>query len=147
MANNKKIKEIHRRPARCRNRFPGIRTWVRATRAGSRLLARNAAPNHACRKRRQRADAANKLKDSATDLYDHAKESASDSYDAVATKAKTAVNEQKNQFSAGLKTVANSIRHMGGQLRDAPESNRLTDADVRLYGQSGRYDRQRGQLF
>jgi hypothetical protein len=72
-------------------------------------------------------DAGNKLKDSATDLYEQAKESASESYDAVAAKAKTAVTDHKNQVSAGLKTVADSIRQMGGQLRSAPESNRLTE--------------------
>ena len=72
-------------------------------------------------------DPADNLKDSATDLYEHAKDKASDSYEAVATKAKSAVNDQKHQFSTGLKSVADSFRQMGGQLRNVPESNRLTE--------------------
>ena len=72
-------------------------------------------------------DPANNLKDSATDLYEHAKDKASDSYDAMATKAKSAVNDQKHQFSTGMKTVADSFRQMGGQLRNTPEPNRLTE--------------------
>jgi len=72
-------------------------------------------------------NSASNLKDSATDLYEHAKDKASDSYDAVATKAKSTVNDQKHQFSTGLKTVADSFRQMGGQLRNTPESNRLTE--------------------
>ncbi|HYJ91258.1 MAG TPA: hypothetical protein VEV84_08120 [Pyrinomonadaceae bacterium] len=68
-----------------------------------------------------------KLKDSATDLYEHAKETASDSYDAVATKAKTAVEQRKNEFSTGLRSVADSFRQAGGQLQNSPESNRVAE--------------------
>ena len=75
---------------------------------------------------RDDADTGNKIKDSAADLLDHAKETASDSYDAVATKARDAVVKQKNQFSTGLKTVADSFRQMGGQIRTAPEQNQIT---------------------
>ena len=81
-------------------------------------------------------DPGNKLKDSATDLYEHAKDKASDSYDAVATKAKTAVNEQRHEFSAGLKTVADSFRQMGGQLRTSPESSRLTELTSDITGKA-----------
>ncbi|HEY2866883.1 MAG TPA: hypothetical protein VGJ02_07315 [Pyrinomonadaceae bacterium] len=115
---------------------PGNKSMGTSTPNAGTPAPRNAAPSTPATNVGSAADPGNKLKDSATDLYEHAKDTASDSYDAVATKAKTAVNEQKNQFSAGLKTVADSIRHMGGQLRDAPESNRLTDVTSDFTGKA-----------
>ena len=116
--------------------FPGNANTGTSNKSGiTNDSPRNAAPNPPAAGAAS-ADAANKLKDSATDLYTQAKESASDSYDAVATKAKTAVTEQKNQFSAGLKTVANSIRQMSGQLKNTPDSNRLTDLTSEFTGKA-----------
>jgi hypothetical protein len=116
--------------------FPGNANTGTSNKSGiTNDSPRNAAPDPPAAGAAS-ADAANKLKDSATDLYTQAKESASDSYDAVATKAKTAVTEQKNQFSAGLKTVANSIRQMSGQLKNTPDSNRLTDVTSEFTGKA-----------
>src|SRR5689334_14001435 len=62
-------------------------------------------------------------KDPVTGLYEHAKDTASGSYDAVATKAKSSIEQRKNELSSGLKTVADSVREVGGQLRTKGEPN------------------------
>lgn len=77
-----------------------------------------------------------KLKTSATDLYQHAKETASDSYDAVATKAKSSLEQRKGEFSTGLKTVAESVRQMGGELQKNNEPNPVTDLTSQYTGKA-----------
>jgi ElaB/YqjD/DUF883 family membrane-anchored ribosome-binding protein len=81
-------------------------------------------------------DGDNKLKTSATDLLQHAKETANDSYEAVATKAKSSLEQRKGEFSAGLKTVADSVRQIGGQLKNAPENNPVTDLTSQYTGKA-----------
>jgi hypothetical protein len=82
------------------------------------------------------AESGEKLKSSAAGLYEHAKETASDSYEVVATKAKSSLEQRKNESSSGLITVADSVRQMGGQLRNTAEPNRLTDITSQYTGKA-----------
>lgn len=93
------------------------------------------------------AESDSKLKTSATDLYQHAKETASDSYEAVATKAKSSLEQRKNEFSSGLLTVADTMRQVGGQLRNTGEPNRVTDLTSQYSGKAARAVEQVANYF
>jgi hypothetical protein len=67
------------------------------------------------------------MNDEGTGLYEQAKETASESYDVVANKATSSIEQRKNEFSSGLKTVADSVREVGGQIRTKGEPSQLTD--------------------
>jgi hypothetical protein len=71
------------------------------------------------------------LKNSASGLYEHAKNTASESYDTMATKAKSSIEERKSDLSAGLKTMADSVRDVGGQMRTKGKQNQMTEVASR----------------
>jgi hypothetical protein len=74
------------------------------------------------------------LSASAGGILDKAKETASGTYDAVATKATNKIEERKGELSTGLKTVADTFRKTGSELRTAPHTTPLTDLTARYSG-------------
>jgi hypothetical protein len=65
--------------------------------------------------------------DTASGILDKAKETVSGTYDAVATKATNKVEERKSELSTGLRTLADTFRKTGTDLKGAPQTTPLTD--------------------
>lgn len=75
-----------------------------------------------------------KVSDTASGILDKAKEAASGTYDAVATQATNKIEERKGELSSGLRTVADTFRKTGTDLKQASETTPLTDATARYTG-------------
>jgi len=80
------------------------------------------------------SQAGSELGASATGLYEHAKETAGEAYDKVSTKATSALEGRKKEFSSGLKSVADSFRKTGTELKTTGQSNQLTDLTAKYSG-------------
>ena len=74
------------------------------------------------------------VRSTASGIYDQVKETASGTVDAVATKATTKIEEQKDEVSTGLKTLADTFRKTGSELKSAGEPNQLTDLTAKYSG-------------
>jgi ElaB/YqjD/DUF883 family membrane-anchored ribosome-binding protein len=75
-----------------------------------------------------------KVGDTASGIMDKAKETASGTYDAVASQATTKIEAQKGELSTGLKTLADTFRRTGNDLKANPQSTSLTDLTARYTG-------------
>ena len=75
-----------------------------------------------------------KVSDTASGIVDKAKETASGTYDAVASQATTKIEAQKGELSSGLKTLADTFRKTGDDLKATPRSTSLTDLTARYTG-------------
>jgi len=75
-----------------------------------------------------------KVSDTANGILDKAKEAASGTYDAVATQATNKIEEHKGEFSTGLRTLADTFRKTGTDLKQTPQSTPLTDVTARYTG-------------
>ena len=75
-----------------------------------------------------------KVGSTASGIIDKAKETASGTYDAVATQATTKIEERKGELSIGLRTLADTFRRTGIDLRATPQSTPLTDFTSRYTG-------------
>jgi ElaB/YqjD/DUF883 family membrane-anchored ribosome-binding protein len=87
------------------------------------------------------------IRSAASEIYDKAKETASDTYDAVAAKATTKIEERKGEVSTGLKTVADSFRKTGTELKSSGQPNQLTDLTARYSGTAARKIEQVADYF
>ena len=75
-----------------------------------------------------------KVSDTANGILDKAKETASGTYDAVATQATSKIEEHKGELSSGLRTLAETFRKTGTDLKQTPQSTPLTDVTARYTG-------------
>jgi hypothetical protein len=75
-----------------------------------------------------------KISSTANGILDKAKETASGTYDAVANKATGTLEERKGELSTGLKTLADTFRKTGDDLKGAQASTPLTDLTARYTG-------------
>jgi hypothetical protein len=75
-----------------------------------------------------------KVSDTASGILDKAKEAASGTYDAVATQATSKIEEHKGELSSGLRTLADTFRKTGTDLKQTPQSTPLTDVTARYSG-------------
>jgi hypothetical protein len=80
------------------------------------------------------AETSGDIGEAASSLYEQAKGTASETYDAVAAKANSALEDRKSSLSAGLKSVADSFKKTGTELRTTGESNQLTDLTSKYTG-------------
>jgi hypothetical protein len=75
-----------------------------------------------------------KVSETASGIMDKAKETASGTYDAVASKATTKIEAGKGELSTGLKTLADTFRRTGTDLKATPQSTPLTDLTAKYTG-------------
>ena len=75
-----------------------------------------------------------KISDTASGILDKAKETASGTYDAVATQATSKIEERKGELSTGLRTLADTFRKTGTDLKGAQQTTPLTDMTARYTG-------------
>ena len=75
-----------------------------------------------------------KVSDTASGILDKAKETASGTYDAVATQATNKIEERKGELSTGLRTLADSVRKTGTDLRQAQRTTPITDMTAQYTG-------------
>ena len=75
-----------------------------------------------------------KLSSTASGILDKAKETASGTYDAVATQATSKIEEHKGELSTGLRTLADTFRKTGSDLKNAQQTTPLTDVTARYTG-------------
>lgn len=75
-----------------------------------------------------------KVSDTASGILDKAKETASGTYDAVATQATSKIEEHKGELSTGLRTLADTFRKTGTDLKGAQQTTPLTDMTARYTG-------------
>jgi len=75
-----------------------------------------------------------KISSTASGILDKAKETASGTYDAVANQATSKIEERKGELSTGLKTLADTFRKSGSDLKNAQQKTPLTDVTARYSG-------------
>ena len=75
-----------------------------------------------------------KVSDTASGILDKAKETASGTYDAVTTQATSKIEERKGELSTGLRTLADTFRKTGTDLKGAQQTTPLTDMTARYTG-------------
>ena len=75
-----------------------------------------------------------KIGDTASGILDKAKETASGTYDTLASQATTKIEDHKGELSTGLRTLADTFRKTGNDLRSADQSTPLTDVTARYTG-------------
>ena len=75
-----------------------------------------------------------KISDTASGILDKAKETASGTYDAVATQATNKIEERKGELSTGLRTLADTFRKTGDDLKGASQTTPLTNVTARYTG-------------
>jgi len=75
-----------------------------------------------------------KVSDTASGILDKAKETASGTYDAVATQATSKIEEHKGELSSGLRTLADTFRKTGTDLKQTGQPTPLTDVTARYTG-------------
>jgi hypothetical protein len=75
------------------------------------------------------ADATNNesVKDTAKGLYDQAKSTAGQAYGVATKRATEVLEEQKETLTDGLASVAGSIKQVGENLNNSPESNKIIE--------------------
>jgi hypothetical protein len=75
-----------------------------------------------------------KISSTASGILDKAKETASGTYDAVANQATSKIEEHKGELSTGLRTLADTFRKTGSDLKNAEQKTPLTDVTGRYSG-------------
>ena len=75
-----------------------------------------------------------KLSSTASGILDKAKETASGTYDAVANQATSKIEERKGELSTGLRTLADTFRKTGSDLKNTQQPTPLTDVTARYTG-------------
>jgi hypothetical protein len=74
------------------------------------------------------------MKSKAEGIYDQVKETASGTYDKVADKASSKLEERKGELSSGLRTLADSFRKTGNELKGNSQATPLTDLTAKYTG-------------
>jgi ElaB/YqjD/DUF883 family membrane-anchored ribosome-binding protein len=75
-----------------------------------------------------------KVSDTASGILEKAKDAANGTYDAVATQATSKIEEHKGELSSGLRTLADTFRKTGTDLKQVPQTTPLTDVTARYTG-------------
>jgi hypothetical protein len=75
-----------------------------------------------------------KVSETASGILDKAKETASGTYDAVATQATSKIEERKGELSSGLRTLADTFRKTGTDLKGTQQPTSLTNMTARYTG-------------
>jgi ElaB/YqjD/DUF883 family membrane-anchored ribosome-binding protein len=73
------------------------------------------------------------VKDTAKGVYDQAKNTAGQAYGVATKRATEAIEEKKGDLAGGLTSVAESIKQVGENLRDADSQNQITETAAK-YG-------------
>ncbi len=72
-------------------------------------------------------------KETAKDVYNQAKDTAGQAYGVATKRATEAITEKKGDLAGGLTSVAESIKQVGENLRDAENQNQITETAAK-YG-------------
>lgn len=75
------------------------------------------------------------VKSAARGIIDQAKDTAGQAYGAATEKAATKIEEQKATLATGLTSVADSLKQVGGSLREADDESGITELTAK-YGES-----------
>lgn len=75
-----------------------------------------------------------KVSSTASGILEKAKETASGTYDVVASQATNKIEERKGELSTGLRTLADTFRKTGIDLKGASQTTPLTDMTARYTG-------------
>lgn len=81
------------------------------------------------------ASATETAKSAARGIIDQAKNTAGQAYGVATEKAATKIDEQKTTLASGLTSVADTIKQVGGNLREADDPSGITELTAK-YGES-----------